>query len=138
MKVYIVLKDAPRTHCSLDKAMEIKTKFPRSKGRSLKRSGLRGKRRKKGNKTQQNPVISLQKKCLWGWGCAMRRLKRCWDMGPLPWGVSSVEPMAENGATGGKREGWVGFCPVVVHGGVLSGGALQNGMGDVATSRWLD
>lgn len=59
-------------------------------------------------------------------------------MGPLPWGVSSVEPMAENGATGGKREGWVDFCPVVVRGGVLSGGALQNGMGDVATSRWLD
>lgn len=54
MKVYIVLKDAPRTHCSLDKAMEIKTKFPRSKGRSLKRSGLRGKRR--GKKKKQNPT----------------------------------------------------------------------------------
>lgn len=40
MKVYIVLKDAPRTHCSLDKMMKIKTKFPRSKGRSLNCSGL--------------------------------------------------------------------------------------------------
>lgn len=60
MKVYIVLKDAPRTHCSLGKVMKIKTKFPRSKGRSLNRSGLREKRgwgEKKGpaNETQSFP-----------------------------------------------------------------------------------
>lgn len=40
MKVYIVLKDAPRTHCCLGEMMKIKTKFPRSKGRLFTRSDV--------------------------------------------------------------------------------------------------
>lgn len=62
MKLYTVLKDAPRTHCSLDKVMKIKTKFPRSKGRSLNHSGLRGKRAGGGggNPANKNPVLSLK------------------------------------------------------------------------------